>query len=70
MCAREQGGDVEVDHPLPLVERRVHHRTEQHHAGVVHQGVEPPERGHHLLDGAGGLVTCGDVGGHDEDAGP
>ena len=35
--------DVELDHPPPLLERRVLDRTEQHHAGVVDHRVEPPE---------------------------
>ncbi len=43
--AVEQPGDVDREHPLPLLERGVDGRPEQHHAGVVDEGVEPSELG-------------------------
>ena len=41
--AVQQPVHVERHHLLPLLDRRVDDRAEQHHAGVVDQGVEPTE---------------------------
>ena len=58
----EQALEVERDHPVPLLDRRVDDRAEQHHAGVVDDDVEPAELGDGALDGGDRLVAVGDVG--------
>ena len=45
--AAQQPLDVDRQHPLPFLQRRVDGRAEQHHAGVVDQRVQPAE----LVDG-------------------
>jgi len=37
--------DIERDHPVPLVDRALECRTEQHDPGVVDDDVEPAELG-------------------------
>jgi hypothetical protein len=46
--AVEEPEQVHLDHPLPVLERRVDQRAEQHHPGAVDQRVQPSQR----LDGA------------------
>ena len=58
----EEAFEVEVDHPLPLLDRRVLGRAEQHHPGVVDDGVEAAELGDGALDQRLGLGAVGDVG--------
>ena len=58
----EEAFDVEVDHPLPLLDRRLERRAEQHHAGVVDDGVEAAELGDGALDQGLGGGAVGDVG--------
>jgi len=52
---------VELDHLLPLLQRRADRLAEQHHAGVVDERVEPAELGHRALNGTGRLLLVGDV---------
>ena len=58
----QQALEVERDHPVPLLDRGVDDRAEQHHAGVVDDDVEPAELARGALDGGDGLVPVGDVG--------
>ena len=53
---------VDRDHPVPLLERRVDRRAEQHHAGVVDQRVEAAELGDRPLHQDLGLLLRGHVG--------
>ena len=57
----EQPEHVQVDHPLPLLDRRVHDGAEEHDAGVVDHGVEPSPFRHGALHGGDGLLPVGDV---------
>lgn len=50
MRAVHQAEDVELDHPLPLLDGSVLDGSEQHDAGVVDQGVQPTELGDGALD--------------------
>ena len=58
----EDAVDVDVDHPLPVVERLVGRLVEQHHAGVVDDRVEPAQLVDGAPDRAGRLLAVGDVG--------
>ena len=58
----EQPVEVERDHPLPLLDRGVDDRAEQHHARVVDHRVEPAELGGRALHGRDRLLAVGDVG--------
>ena len=53
---------LSVDHPVPLLDRGVDDRAEQHHAGVVDHGVEPAELLRGALHGGDRLLAVGDVG--------
>ena len=57
--AVQQAADVDVDHPLPLLDRRVLDRPEQHHAGVVDEDVEPSGPVDDLGDDARRLLGVG-----------
>jgi hypothetical protein len=48
----EQPLEVDLDHPVPLLDRGVDDRAEQHHPGVVDDDVEPAELLHRALDGS------------------
>ena len=54
--------DVEVDHPLPLLDGRVLDRPQQHDAGVVDHDVEAAELVDRALDRGDGLLALGHVG--------
>ena len=58
----EQALEVQRDHPVPLLDRRVDDVPEQHHARVVDDDVEPPEFTDRPLDGADRLLAIGHVG--------
>ena len=58
----EDAVDVDVDHPLPVVERLVGRLVEQHHACVVDDRVEPAQLVDGPADRAGRLLAVGDVG--------
>ena len=60
--AVEQAQEVEVHHPAPLLGRSAFDRPQEHHPGVVHHGVEPPQLGHRQIDHPTDLVLVGDVG--------
>ena len=60
--AVEEAEQVDVDHPLPLLDVGAHDRAEQHHAGVVDEDVEAAEPRVDLLDEPLGLLPVGDVG--------
>jgi hypothetical protein len=53
--------EIELDHPLPLLDRGVDDRPEQHHAGVVDHHVEQTELLPGALDGGLRPLTIGDV---------
>ena len=57
--AVEQPEQVEVDHALPLLERRIDDRPEEHDAGVVDQRVQAAQLRHRGGDGA--LASAGSV---------
>jgi hypothetical protein len=46
---------------VPLLDRRVEHRAEQHHPGVVHEDVEPTQLLHRALHPGVCLVLVGEV---------
>jgi hypothetical protein len=46
----EEALHVQVYHAVPFLDRSVFGGSEQHHAGVVEERVEPAEAGHGLLD--------------------
>ena len=58
----EQALEVERDHPVPLLDRGVDDRAEQHHPGVVDHDVESAELLRGALDGRDRLLAIGDVG--------
>ena len=58
---RQGAPDVHLEHPVPLLDRRVDDRAEQHHPGVVDHDVEPAELVDGSCDRGGGLVAVGDV---------
>jgi hypothetical protein len=60
----EQALDVDGDHAVPVLGVRAGDGTQQHQAGVVDQGVQPPESPGGLLYGRLGLGAVGDVGFH------
>lgn len=62
MRAVHQPEDVDLDHPLPLLDRSLLHRAEQHHSGVVHEYVEVTELLDGLLDAGSGRGLIGHVG--------
>jgi hypothetical protein len=57
----EHAPHVDVHHLLPLADRGVERRAEQHHPGVVDQDVEPAKLGGRAFDGRGGLLRAGHV---------
>ncbi len=57
---------VELDHPPPLLDRRVDDRAEQHHPGVVDQDVETAELADGAIDRSVRLFLVGHVGLEDE----
>jgi len=59
MGAVQKAEHVQLDHPLPLLHRRVDDRPEQHHPGVVDQDVEPAER---VMSVSNGLADLGQTG--------
>ena len=60
--AVQQALDVDLDHAIPLVERSVLDRAEEHHARVVDERVEAAELLDGLRDRALGLRRVSDVG--------
>ena len=62
MRAEEQAEQIQLHHPLPLLDRRVLRRSEQHHAGVVHERIEPTQLPHRRLDHGGRLLPARQVG--------
>jgi hypothetical protein len=58
----EQPLEVELDHPVPLLDGGVDDRAEQHHARVVDHDVEPAELSGRPLDGGHRLLAVGDIG--------
>jgi len=60
--AVEQPEDVDLDHPLPLLDGRALDRPEQHHARVVDEDVEPAELVDGPLHGRLRLLALRDVG--------
>jgi hypothetical protein len=58
----QQALEVERDHPIPLLDRGVDDRPEQHHAGVVDHDVQSAELFRGALDGRDRLLAIGDVG--------
>ncbi len=55
MRAVKKAEDVEFDHALPFRQRSVHRWAEEHHAGIVDEGVETAELGDRVLDSLGRL---------------
>ena len=60
--AVEEAQYVQLDHPLPLFDRGVDDRAEQHDARVVDQGVQAAQLAHRAADGVLGLGLISDVG--------
>ncbi len=56
--------DVDGDHPVPLFGVCAGDGAQEHQAGIVDQGVQPPEPPGGLLYGVLGLGAVGDVGFH------
>lgn len=59
---RQGGGEFQVDHAIPLVDRRLLDRAHQHEPGVVHQDVEAAEYVDVARDRGIRLTAVGDVG--------
>jgi hypothetical protein len=57
----EHPAHVDVHHLLPFADGSAERRAEQHHPGVVDQGVEPAQFGDRLLDRRGRLRRAGHV---------
>src|SRR5690606_1374898 len=60
--AEEGAGQVDVDHALPFLHGHLEERRLGHDAGVVHEGIDPPEMLHHRPHHPGDLVGVADVG--------
>jgi hypothetical protein len=59
MRAVEQAEHVELYHRLPFGQRRSDYGAQQHHAGVVDEGVEAAQLSDCALDGLGCLLLVG-----------
>src|SRR5205814_630357 len=60
----ERPGHVDGEHPAVVRDRHVEKWAARHHAGVVHQHVEPAEARQHPRDHRAHLVLVRDVGPH------
>ena len=59
------GGEVDVEHRLPILVAHAHRETVAGDAGIVDEDVELAERGLALADEALGFVGSGKIGGED-----